>query len=262
MRLLTSPRNNAGKDGTAMAIPIASRAGRRRRPALLSLSAAAMAGLLLAAPGPRIPAAQAGQPPAPPAAEAVANLGQQFRQVLADASLDTAARRQRLQSVLRRALDLSTLADFVCGRHAESLDPTQQRRFRRAFGAYVAKTYAGLLARQAVTDIAVVDSRRVTATTAAVATRIARPDGSQATWTWRLHRRDGRYRVVDLQTRGVSLAVTYRSAFSGPLAHGRFEELIAALEGDARDGTVDAERQALLRLLREFGDEQVALTAR
>lgn len=221
---------------------------------------AVLAGLLLA--GPAV-AENRSQPPSPKAEAAVEQLTTHALNVMRDSSLDTAGRRESLARLLRRELDVQTIADFVMGQHGQTLSDAERARFRSVFGDYVVSTYARLLAQQRVEDIEVTGSRTVTHKTAAVSTRVIRDSGTQTSWTWRLHRRDGTYQLVDLQTEGVSLAVTYRSKLGSALGREQLDGVLRRLRDQSAMGDLMRfEKIALNQLLRDFNSAHLALTVR
>lgn len=221
---------------------------------------AVLAGLLLA--GPAV-AENRSQPPSPKAEAAVEQVTAQALSVMRDSSLDTAGRRDALARLLRHELDIQTIADFVMGRHGQTLSDAERARFRAVFGDYVVSTYARLLAQQRVDTIDIAGSRTVTPKTAAVQTRVVRDDGTETNWTWRLHRRDGSYRLVDLQTEGVSLAVTYRAKLGSALGREQLDGVLQRLRDQAALGDLMRfEKMALNQLLRDFNSANLALTAR
>ncbi|MDZ7711673.1 MAG: ABC transporter substrate-binding protein [Rhodovibrio sp.] len=141
-------------------------------------------------PGRRTRPTSTHRPPAPAAEQAVERLNDRLVAVLNDGAKDTAARERALAKTLRSAMDFDTLTRFVLGRYAAELTRDQRQTFRQTFADYVVETYARLLARNAISDMAVIASRKVTVDTAAVATRVARRQGQSARRVWRMHRRE------------------------------------------------------------------------
>jgi ABC-type transporter MlaC component len=229
----------------------------------LTRTAIAVLLLTFALTHPPAHAAEDAQPPAPGAERAVDRLSDRLVTIAGDASKDTAARERALAKTLRGAMDFETLAPFVLGRHAADLDAAQRRSFRRTFADYVVATYARVLARHAIAEMEVVQSRRVTPHTAAVATRVARRQGEADRWIWRLHRRNsGGWAVVDLQTPSASLAVNYRSEFGHLLDQRGFDALIQQIRSHTeRDAILPAENRAILMLIRGLQADRLALTA-
>jgi phospholipid transport system substrate-binding protein len=211
----------------------------------------------LALPG--APVAADPQSDARTAERRVEQIAGRVQEILQDPSRDTLARRAALSDLLRDGLDLRTIGDFVLGRYADQLDDVAEARFRDAFSDYVVRTYARLLARQSIDAVVVTGARAIGPYTAAVSTRIRRGEDRSASWTWRLHRDGGTYRVVDLQTAGVSLAVSYRSAFGRRLADAGLDAVVADLR-DPAAAPMRFERLALLRLLRGLASDRLALT--
>ena len=225
--------------------------------------AAVPVGLALAPAAAASDGSQAGQPPAPQAERAIERLNDRLVAIVNNASKDSAARERALAETLRSQLDFDTLARFVLGRYAGELSGVQKDTFRQTFADYVAGTYARMLARNAIAEMTVVQSRKVTDDTAAVATRVARRHGEQARWIWRLHRREsGRWAVVDLQTPTASLAVNYRSEFGRLLDRRGFDALIQRIRSHTeRDAILPAENRAILMLIRGIQADRLALTA-
>ena len=203
------------------------------------------------------------QPPAPQAERAVERLTDQLVRIVNDGTKDTAARERALAETLRTELDFETLSRFVLGRYAADLSDDQTRTFRRAFSDYVVGTYARVLARNAISGMTVVQSRRVTPGTAAVATQVAQRQGADTRWIWRMHRRDsGHWGVVDLQTPSASLAVNYRSEFGQLLDSQGFNALIHQIRSyTEREAALPAENRAILMLIRGMQANRLAFTA-
>nr|WP_242480510.1 ABC transporter substrate-binding protein [Rhodovibrio sodomensis] len=234
-----------------------------RRPiATFAGTIAVLAGLALA-PAAAEPSTGASQPRAPEAERAVARLGERLVTTVNDASKDTGARERALENALRAALDFDALADFVLGRYAAELSADQKATFQRTFSAYVVGTYARVMAGNAIDDLDVVKSRKVSADTAAVATRVARRTADDTRWIWRLHRREpGCWGVVDLQTPAASLAVNYRSAFGNLLDRRGFDGLIQQIHAHTkREAVLPSENRAILMLIRGLQANRLALTA-
>lgn len=211
---------------------------------------AASAAFVVLALGQSALAAPPSQGHAPDAAGAIREIAGRTLAVLQNANLDTGARQRRLEAVLSDGLDLEAIADFALGRHRSRLDPAQRAAFRNTFADYVVASYARRISRRAPEGVEVVASRQVTPRTAAVSTRTRKADGGQMVWTWRLLKRDSRYRIVDLQMAGVSLAVAYRSRIGATMSKRGFEAVMTELQSHLRQGTaMRAEQIALFQLL-------------
>lgn len=182
-------------------------------------------------------AALASQTPAPDAAQHVEHIAGQTLSLLEASEHDAQAKQDALHALLEEVLDLPVIANFALGHHARSLSARERARFEDLFATYVVSGYAREMGREAIDRIEVVRSRQVTENNAAVSTRVTRPDGQTATWIWRLHQRQGGYRVVDLQTPDVSMAVSYRAEIGSSMAKDGIEGVIARLEDHLANGT-------------------------
>lgn len=188
---------------------------------------------------------------APKAVESVERIVARTMEVLKASDMDVDARRESLKTLLDEALDLPVIASFALGHHASKLSSEERAQFEELFATYVVTGYARAISREDIERIEVIRSRRVTPNNAAVSTRVTRSDGGEGDWIWRLHRRDDVYRVVDLQTADVSMAITYRAQIGTSMAEEGLEGVLGRLkEHLAKDTAMRGDQLALSHLLR------------
>jgi phospholipid transport system substrate-binding protein len=220
------------------------------RPIIRVVWVAVVAAAFLVASGTPGKAGSAAHEHAQAAARTVEKIANRTLKVLKNANLDTPSRQGCLERVLSENLDLKAIANFTLGHHRTTLSEAQRQTFEDEFGSYVIASYARRISRRAPESVDVIASRQVTPRTAAVSTRARKADGGSVVWTWRLLERDGRYRIVDLQMAGVSLAVTYRSKIGATLASEGFDSVISELRMHLEHGTaMRVEQIALFQLL-------------
>lgn len=183
------------------------------------------------------------------AAQRVAEVAEQLVAAMSDDALDAQTRRARIEDLMERTLDIPAITDFALGRHRSKLSAAERLRFEEVFGDYVVATYARHVTSRSIETVEVAQSRQMTENTAAVSTCVAQTEGPALTWTWRLYAGNNGYRVVDLQTRDVSLAVTYRQHIGAAFKETGFDSVIAMLKDQLEaDTTLPQDRAALERL--------------
>lgn len=146
---------------------------------------------------------------------------------------------------VRPYVDTRLMARFAMGPAARTADPADIDRLAAALADRVANLYAGALQRYAreAADFATqgsVDLRTVSEKdNRAVVNAVARgPSIDDLELRIQLYERDGRWRVFDIETRGVSILLVFRDALQSAAGRdGGVDEMIAALE----DGAVDVE---------------------
>lgn len=190
------------------------------------------------------------------AAETIERLGTRAIAVLQDEALTAGQQNARLRAILRQGLDLEAIGDFVLGRHGRQAGAEQRQTFQRLFADYVVDTYADMLRRREVTQFEVTEAETRDETTAVVATRVSEPGQGPMTWQWVLHRAEGSWRVVDLRTQGVSLAVTYRSEFGAVIDSQGIDALIERLRRRAQRSPDLDRRLAIAPMLGQMLEQQ------
>ncbi len=199
----------------------------------LALSAALLAAALLlgrpAAAGPQ----EARAFLADYSAEAIATLS--------DESQSPADREAAFRRLLRQGFELEEIARFLLGRHAESADPAEFRAFVETFETVLARRYAPLLReaeREDITvggaepvgtrdDLFLVTSRITLEEGAAGGGGAAEPQVQEV--VWRVKETPAGYRILDVMTQGISMAITLRDEYGEVLQSGGLAQLIDRL---------------------------------
>ncbi len=189
------------------------------------------------------------------AAAKIETIAERIVAAMQDEPSDSAERRARLEALMEHSLDLAAITNFALGRHRSSLSTAERLQFEEVFGDYVVTTYARYVNQHPIHSIVIERTRQVNDSIAAVSTRVGRDEDDDLVWTWRLHSGDDGYRVVDLQTPSISLAVTYRRHIGAAFDKTDIETLLAILEDHVSAGTVvPADSAALHRLFGKSPD--------
>lgn len=140
--------------------------------------------------------------------------------VLGDDSLDRTSRAHAFRQLLRRGFDLPAVSRFVLGRYWRQADSAQRDEFTRLFEDYMVATYSSRFADQRGNTLTVTSQNADSPDKAIVHSNIERQNGPAISLDWRLVRRDGAWRVVDIMVEGVSLALAQRSEFASVIRNG------------------------------------------
>jgi phospholipid transport system substrate-binding protein len=156
--------------------------------------------------------------------------------VLADKTAGPAQKDAAFHKAIDELADVPRVTHFVLGKYARTITPDQKRRFALAFRSYAERIYQGRLADYGGERVSVVGSVTRKPGDVIVATEIgggqlARP----VPVSWRILQSPGGWRVVDVQFRGVWLAITQQQDFVATIdnAGGDVEVLINRLRSDA-----------------------------
>lgn len=161
----------------------------------------------------------------------VQRLGDEAVAILSDPTVSAQGRMDAFQRILQRDFDVSLIARFVLGPRWRKIPEAQRRSYVQAFSQFLVHTYAVRLGNVRIDRFSLLDTRRVGRKDWIVRTEIVR-GGDKVAANWRLRKRKGHYRVIDVVVAGVSMAVTHRQEFAS-IIHangGNVATLIAMLE--------------------------------
>ena len=201
-----------------------SRRGFSRSLAVLGAVALA-ASIGLGAPRPAI----AGGPDDP--AVFVREFSAQAIGVLADQSLSGEHRQQAFRDLLTAGFDVKAISRFVLGRYWRRATEVQRAEFTGLFEDLIVATYSRKFSDYSGQTLKVEAIREENEKMAAVASRILRESGEPIRIDWRLLRRDGSWRIVDVVVEGMSMVLSQRSEYAAVIKGdgGKIEGLLTRL---------------------------------
>lgn len=161
----------------------------------------------------------------------IQSLGNEAVRTFSDKSLTREQALQRFQPLLRKGFDVPYIGRWVLGHHWNQATEQQQGDYQRLFEQLIIKTYAGRFLEYSGETFKVAGSRPENATDAIVTSQIIRPSGPPVNLEWRVRRRDGQHKIIDVAVEGISMGVTQRQEFAAVIQQngGKVEGLIQAL---------------------------------
>lgn len=157
--------------------------------------------------------------------------------VLGDKQISAETRQRAFRNLIRRGFDLPVVGRFVLGRHWRRAGQAERSEFARLFENYIVATYTRRLGYYSGESLKIVGERRINATSVQLSSRIDLGRGSPLRIDWRLSKRSGQWRIIDVVVEGVSLAIVQRAEFNAVIRRGggRITALLALLEKKTAD---------------------------
>jgi phospholipid transport system substrate-binding protein len=178
---------------------------------------------LLALPGSTV--AQAASAPE----VVVEQMAGQALEVLRDKSLDTTAKRGRLEEIVYRNIDFETLSKLVMARNWRKLSPSQKQEFMREFKKHLSTTYGNNVDNYRNESVKILGQREEKRGDVTVKSKIVRGGTDDVIVDYRLRQRDGDWRIIDVVVEGVSLVANFRSQFQDIMSNGGADRLLELL---------------------------------
>jgi phospholipid transport system substrate-binding protein len=144
-------------------------------------------------------------------------------------------RRQEVRRVAAELFDLDEIARRALSRHWTARSPEEQAEFVRLFTDLLERTYIGRIESYSGEKIVYL-GESVDGPFATVRSKVVTRRRTETPLDYRLHFRDGRWKVYDVLIDHVSFVATYRSEFSRILQ----KEPYAALVDRLRKQSVDS----------------------
>ena len=143
---------------------------------------------------------------ATPAESFVSSVGNSVIEAARNGSQET------FRDVLRASADVETIAVFSLGSYRKSLDDGRKAEYLGLVEAYIARVFSENAARLAGESLEVTGSQE-TADSVIVKSVLKYADGRSVAVTWRLVKRDGGYKIFDVNVDGIWLATTQKTNF-------------------------------------------------
>jgi phospholipid transport system substrate-binding protein len=191
-------------------------------------------GGLAAAP---VALAQAAGGREPQAEQFVQASAQRVVAVLADRKLSVAQKNATFHDAINELADVPKVTNFVLGKYARTITPAQRQQFATAFRAYAESVYQNRISdyrgeKLTVTGSVIRKPGDVVVNTSISGGQLDKP----VAVAWRVQGAAGSWKVVDVQFKGVWLAITQQQDFVSTIdnAGGDIGVLIAQLQRDAQ----------------------------
>lgn len=145
---------------------------------------------------------------------------------------DSVRLRELISKIATPHMDLDFIGRYVLGTHWRQATREQKDHFTKAFSTYVINTYISAMIRYSNASVEVLPVHRqdLRGRSVRVRTIVRRGNAQPISIGYRLHRKDGRWMVVDVTVEGVSLVINYRRTFSSTIARDGIARLIEQLE--------------------------------
>jgi phospholipid transport system substrate-binding protein len=159
----------------------------------------------------------------------IGNLGSQAIRILGP-GVPPERRTIRFSTLFEEDFDVPGIGRFALGRYWRSATPQEQREFLGLFQQFTVQVYGARLGQYGGLAFRVTASRPDGEETV-VASEIRRVDGSTIRLDWHLVKRDGRYKVADIDVGGLSMKMAEREQFASWIEKndGRVDALLAVL---------------------------------
>ena len=163
--------------------------------------------------------------------ETIDQTATQVIEILKDKSLDTAARRRRVEDVSNQHFDFDVISRLALARNWATLSPEQQTRFIEEFRQHLSVTYGRNLDSYSNEKVVILGDREEQRGDWSVKT-IARGGGNDDIMVdYRLRKvaNGDEWKIIDVTIESVSLVANFRSQFQEIMASGGADRLLTLL---------------------------------
>ncbi len=134
-----------------------------------------------------------------------------------------------VDQILLPHFDFEYMSQLVLGKYWRRASPEQRAAFTEEFRTLLVRTYAKSLNEYTDQQINFLPFREVGRGDVTVRTEVEQPGGFPIPIDYRLHQKEGEWKVFDIIIDGVSLVTNYRSNFVREIRKGGIDALVAKL---------------------------------
>lgn len=164
------------------------------------------------------------------AEQLIRGLGDQAINTIRAVETASSSKQSEFRGLLKQGFDLDYIGRFVLGKYRRSVKGEQLADYNRLFEDYILATYASRLSAYQGEKFDVVGSRPAGKRSVIVFSEIRSPSGGgKLAADWRVHFKEGKPFIVDIQVEGISMAITQREEFSAVLSRSGINGLLALL---------------------------------
>lgn len=149
--------------------------------------------------------------------------------ILAKKEQSAETRISEIENIAYDIFDFTTMSKLVLAKNWRKLDKEQRAEFVREFKRHLSRTYGTRLDRYEQEEVEVYGAQVEPRNDVSIKTRILGGEFDRAEISYRLRKRQDRWRIIDVVIEGVSLVSNYRSQFAEVLNSGTIDDLLGKL---------------------------------
>lgn len=148
-----------------------------------------------------------------------------------DSEAEAADKRQRIAALLREAVDVRGVGQFVLGRHWRTASAEQRDEFLRLFEETIVRTLASRFGELRGVTFTIGRAQERGEDGVLVATTVERPGQPPVALDWLVSEASGRPLIIDVVAEGTSMRITQRSEYGSVIQRGggRLDTLLEAM---------------------------------
>ena len=139
---------------------------------------------------------------------------------LGNGALSDSQKTSRFKRLLKSKYDMPTIGRFALGRYWRVATDAEKKEYQKLFEKMVVDVYSRRFGEYEGQTLEVRSSRKDSERDVTVQSFIAADSGPEIQVDWRVRKKAGRYRVIDVVVAGVSMALTQRSEFASVIQRG------------------------------------------
>lgn len=143
--------------------------------------------------------------------------------------------RTEIRKVANDVFDFEEMSRRALGPHWNARTPEERREFTTLFADLLERSYLNRVESGRGSAVQYVDES-VSGDEASVRTRIITAQRTEVPVDYRMHRKDGRWQIFDVNIEGISLINNYRSQFNSVIQSSSYAALVERLRSKETEG--------------------------
>lgn len=165
------------------------------------------------------------------ASKFIQGLGDKALTSLTASDLPTAEREKRVRELLRSNFDVPRIARFALGTNWKTATEAERAEYLKLFEQMIVKTYAQRFSEYSGQEFKVTGTTVNSDTDTTVASQIIQKGGPPVNVEWRVSKKGGSQKIIDVYVESISMSVTQRSDFAAVIQRGggKVESLLQSM---------------------------------
>lgn len=139
---------------------------------------------------------------------------------LADPNISQEQRKGEFRKLLQSSFDTATIGKFALGTYWRTATPAQQGEYLKLFNSMIVEVYSKRFDEYKGQKVEVRGARADNTDVIVNSVIVPQGGGDQVSVDWRVRKKGGQYKIIDVIVEGVSMAVTQRSDFASVIQRG------------------------------------------